>query len=407
MSHIEELFSDKEDDYPPSSSKVYLGFVDTEIKELDDITIKDTFIGDNPVWLHPDSIPEENLLKCGSCKSARNMKLLLQAYAPLDPDQVNEICDEKKIELGPNANISLYDDRVLYIFLCVKCYRKGNSVRCIRGVKKNSLTDILSLDNKIDNIPSKDFQIALNDLKIKSDSSCNVSSNIFTKKSDINPFAESNPFEVKKEFSEAKLKPQKINIKDVEKVHEIKNKKTDDNTAFPGYFLYVEEESFKNKIPDHMKLPKNLKIDKTALDLSGDSDFSEKQSIKLDPRTEKLSKFLDDDVFQKFQEIVGYNPLQVLRYDLGGKPLYYTRTIKKLELLIPAPTYNPSSIRIFEMQLMPKMIIDLEETVSFDQGMDWGTIMIFTDISNYIPTFDQNGVGYVEEIVKVQWESMK
>ena len=84
--------------------------------------------------------------------------------------------------------------------------------------------------------------------------------------------------------------------------------------------LYVGEETFKNKKPAHLQLPKNLKIDQEALDLTGDEDL-EKDPIKLDPRTEKLCKFLDDDVFQKFQEVVGYNPLQVLRYDLGGKPL--------------------------------------------------------------------------------------
>ena len=126
--------------------------------------------------------------------------------------------------------------------------------------------------------------------------------------------------------------------------------------------------------------------------------------MKLDPRTEKISKFLDDDVFQKFQEVVSYNPGQVLRYDLGGLPLYYAKTPKEFEDLVAKPAYNPSSRRVFEMQLMPKMILDLEEEVSLTDGMDWGTIMVYTDIKNYIPKFDENQVGYVQEVVKVQWE---
>lgn len=56
---------------------------------------------------------------------------------------------------------------------------------------------------------------------------------------------------------------------------------------------------------------------------------------------------------------------------------------------------------------MPKMIMDLEVTVSVTEGMDWGTILIFTDVENYIPKFDEHGVGYVEECVRVQWESDK
>lgn len=103
--------------------------------------------------------------------------------------------------------------------------------------------------------------------------------------------------------------------------------------------------------------------------------------------------------------MVGYNPLQVLRYDLGGKPLLYAETKVDILSTVPRPGYNPSSQRIFEMQLMPKMIFDLEEVVSVDNGMEWGTILVFTDVENYMPEFDEHGVGYVEECVKVQWES--
>ena len=186
-----------------------------------------------------------------------------------------------------------------------------------------------------------------------------------------------------------------VSAKTARKLHDLqKDKEYDGNKCFKSCLLYVEEETFKNKKPAHLQLPKNLKIDKEALDLTGDEDL-EKDPIKLDPRTEKLSKFLDDDTFQKFQEVVGYNPLQVLRYDLGGKPLLYAETKVDILSTVPRPGYNPSSQRIFEMQLMPKMIFDLEEVVSVDNGMEWGTILVFTDVENYMPEFDEHGVGYV------------
>ncbi len=58
---------------------------------------------------------------------------------------------------------------------------------------------------------------------------------------------------------------------------------------------------------------------------------------------------------------------------------------------------------------MPKAIYDLE-TVGQDtvadilNGMSWGTIIVCTDEEDYMPEFDRNHVGYVEEWVGVQWE---
>ena len=159
--------------------------------------------------------------------------------------------------------------------------------------------------------------------------------------SSANPFATgaSNPFGTVKASEDVantdKPEPE-LSKKMMRKLHDgQKDRKFDAKRAFKGYFLYVEDETFNNK-PDYLKLPKNLKIDKEALDLTGQSEEDlEKDPVKLDPRTEKLSKFLDDEVFQKFQEIIGYNPGQVLRYDLGGKPLYYSSTRLRLRRLLP------------------------------------------------------------------------
>ncbi|KOG99045.1 small subunit rRNA maturation protein TSR4 [Saccharomyces eubayanus] len=408
MSKIEELPpSDIEDEsYSSKPGDVFLAVVDTPVKETDEILIEDSFIGGEPKWLHPDSQPPVELLKCGACKSADNMKLLLQAFSPLDDEQMSTI--QQRVGVNNMNYVNPQDDRVLYVFLCTKCQRKGNSVRCIRGVKKNKNDDKLS-EKMASASLGKNFLNNPFDITNNSDSTPNAfSGNPFE-----NPSTATNPFGVdstksgisQKEGENKEEESAKASAKAARKLHDSqKDKEYDQTRCFKSYLLYVEEETFKNKKPAHLQLPKNLKIDQEALDLTGDEDL-EKDPIKLDPRTEKLCKFLDDDVFQKFQEVVGYNPLQVLRYDLGGRPLLYAET--KIDILstLPRPGYNPSSQRIFEMQLMPKMIFDLEETVSVENGMEWGTILVFTDVENYIPKFDEHGVGYVEECVKVQWES--
>ncbi|AGO12326.1 AaceriAEL033Cp [[Ashbya] aceris (nom. inval.)] len=408
MSKVDEHASDNESDYGSQPSAVYLGLVDTSIKESDEVTIEDTFIGGEPVWLAEGSKPKEELLKCGACKSDRNLKLLLQAFAPLDPEQTTTICQRKGIKLTTTEGINADDDRVIYVFYCTACPRKGNSVISIRGVRRKDAPNDLSA--KMD-LASPGREIQLNPFGMASEKeseSKGASANPFSVSSaGGNPFASAaaNPFSAagaapQEDSNKRELKPSTLR-----KLHEAQPDKVfEANKAFPGFFLFVEEESFKNRTPDHLQLPKNLKIDKTAFEVAPDTEELESKPLKLDPRTEKLSKFLDDDVFQKFQEIVGYNPYQVLRYDYGGKPLYYAQAPDNFEDLIPRPSYNPSSSRIFELQLMPKMILDLEEEVSIDSGMDWGTIMVFTDVENYIPNFDENGVGYVAECVRVQWE---
>lgn len=406
MSKIEEIanHSDfEEESIRSKQGEVFLAYIDAPVKESDKIIIEDTFVGGEPIWLHENSIPPPELLNCGACKSSKNMKLLLQAFSPLEVDQMEIV--QKQIGLNNMRYISADDDRVLYLFLCTKCQRKGNSVRCIRGVKKNDpkpfTTDSLS-EKLNDESDSKDFQINPFDLSKTSDSNP-FGSNPFQNNgnSDNNPFASQSLTQQ----DTKKTEPEQPSIKTLRKLHDAKADKQFNNNVFKSYLLYVEEETFVNK-PDHLKLPKNLKIDKEALDVTGSTEEDlEKDPIKLDPRTEKLSKFLDDDVFQKFQEVVGYNPAQVLRYEIGGKPLYYAESKVNILETVPRPSYNPSSKRVFEMQLMPKLILDLEESVSIGEGMEWGTILVFTDAENYIPEFDENGIGYVEECVKVQWES--
>ncbi|KAG0660383.1 hypothetical protein C6P45_001588 [Maudiozyma exigua] len=406
--------SDIEDSYSKKKSDVYLAYVDAPIKENDNLSVTDTFIGGSPIWLHPDSIPDSSMLQCSSCKSDKFMKLLIQAFAPIDNEQMEPILSNLQLQYTnfefDDSHISADDDRILYVFICTNCPRKLGGVKCIRGVLRHSNNNKTKIDEIVkDETMGKKFDINPFDISSNTDSNpFSTNGNATNSTNTENPFAINMTAGSTIQTNNEK-EDNKLSRKALRKLHdEETDKEHNSEREFKGYLLYVEQETFQHK-PDHLKLPKNLKIDKDALELSEekiiDTEELEKDPIKMDPRTEKLSQFLDDDVFQKFQEIVAYNPLQVLRYDMGGKPLYYAATKPLLDTIIPTPEFNKNSKRVFEMQLMPKMIMDLEENeVSVNDGMEWGTILIFTDAENHTPKFDNNGVGYVEECVRVQWE---
>ncbi|CCH59967.1 hypothetical protein TBLA_0C01530 [Henningerozyma blattae CBS 6284] len=410
-----------------NNNPTYLAFIDSAVKLDDELTTEDTFIGGKPIWLVEDSKPNDELLNCKNCKNHSNMKLLLQSFAPLDEELMEELQVKNDVSNLNMSYINADDDRVLYIFICTKCQGKNNSINVLEVLSKintqsnQQITSSSIVTEKINSLDEgKKFDINPFDLSNNANPFANGGDNKNNDTDNNNPFSNSaNPFasisnEKNQQTKENDKNEEKISIKMARKLHDkMKDKEFNKDKEFKNYLLYVEEETFKNKKPDFLKLPKNLKINKEAVELSEDG-IIEKDTldgnnpIKLDPRTERLSKFLDDDTFQKFQEIIGYNPGQVLRYNIGGEPLLYSKDkhgIKNINDIVARPSYNPSSKRIFEMQLMPKMILDLEEDdIDVNKGMEWGTVMIFSDLENYIPEFDSNGVGYVEELVKVQWE---
>jgi pre-rRNA-processing protein TSR4 len=129
-----------------------------------------------------------------------------------------------------------------------------------------------------------------------------------------------------------------------------------------------------------------------------------------------------DKTFQRFADRLAQNPEQILRYEFGGQPLLYSRTDavgKKLDPAgkdakvktsgagkIPRCT-NCGAERVFELQLTPHAITELEaEELSLD-GMDWGTILLGSCSKDCQEKGKKDGeVGYVEEWVGVQWEEL-
>lgn len=68
---------------------------------------------------------------------------------------------------------------------------------------------------------------------------------------------------------------------------------------------------------------------------------------------------------------------------------------------------NCGAARVFEMQLTPHAITELEaEDMSVD-GMDWGTIIVASCVEDCQQKGKGAGeVGYVEEWIGVQWEEV-
>ena len=121
-----------------------------------------------------------------------------------------------------------------------------------------------------------------------------------------------------------------------------------------------------------------------------------------------------DKTFQKFSDRIAQNPEQVLRYEFKGQPLLYSGTDDVASrFVVPhgkagAPRGVPrcescGSQRVFELQLMPGLIYELEkeEIMDLDDGMEWGTIIVATCANN---CGDAGSISFKEDWVGVQWE---
>lgn len=135
-----------------------------------------------------------------------------------------------------------------------------------------------------------------------------------------------------------------------------------------------------------------------------------------------------DKTFQKFADRLAQNPQQVLRYEFGGTPLLYSKmdTVgrifthpdsssasgSKIQTVsqpregswIPrCPNCNAS--RVFELQLVPQAIAELEVEEEGLEGMEWGTVILGVCEKDCAERGVKAGeVGWVEEWVGVQWE---
>lgn len=133
-----------------------------------------------------------------------------------------------------------------------------------------------------------------------------------------------------------------------------------------------------------------------------------------------------DATFQKFADRVGQNPEQCIRYEFAGQPLLYSKADAVGKMLHPGSggaekvkvgsaagagamprCGNCGAGRVFEVQLMPRTIQELEVDEDGLDGMDWGTIIVGVcerDCQERSARVGES--GYLEEWVGVQWEEL-
>lgn len=178
-----------------------------------------------------------------------------------------------------------------------------------------------------------------------------------------------------------------------------------ERSAFPApfkqYYLDADKEELE---PENPKEPTSGSSQKQY-------DIDDSGSTSLDKDTFESSH---DKTFQKFSDRIAQNPEQVLRYELMGQPLLYSgHDDVATRFAVPFGKAGAArgiprcescgSSRVFELQLVPGLIYELEkdEAMDLEEGMEWGTIIVGTCANN---CGEAGAVSFKEEWVGVQWE---
>ncbi|KAK3179865.1 hypothetical protein Dsin_032538 [Dipteronia sinensis] len=341
-----------------------------------------------------------------------------------------KVCnDYMSLLLQLNADLAQYfpgDQRRLQVWYCRRktCARKIGSIRVLREVKlgkgSGSGKD-RAKDEKKKTVPTsastqsqaQESTLGLGNALFGGTSSSTISNG------NVNPFSTSttsssaaaNPFSGLAATSTlAAMVPQRP-VAETEPLSESFAEKlklswpSDDAfpTPYPMFYLdaYPEE------------------LDPQPEAVAGEVGESSKTNYEMDDSTmaaldKEIFESSLDKTFQKFSDIVAQNPEQVLRYEFKGQPLLYSGSDGvAARFFVPhgkagAVKGMPScekcgSQRVFEMQLTPYLIYEIEkdEALDIDNGMEWGTIVVGTCGKN---CGEEATVVFREEWVGVQWE---
>lgn len=168
--------------------------------------------------------------------------------------------------------------------------------------------------------------------------------------------------------------------------------------AYPT--LYLADADFETLDPTPNKIPTNARIET--------EDAPEPSIIDREAFESSM-----DSAFQKFADRLAQNPEQAIRYEFGGTPLLYSKTDAVGQKLSSSGDNGIPRCgscgggRVFEVQMTPHAITELEEGDLSLEGMEWGTVIVGVCDSDCTPRSTESGeVGYVEEWAGVQWEEL-
>ncbi|KAF2858535.1 hypothetical protein K470DRAFT_199752, partial [Piedraia hortae CBS 480.64] len=334
-------------------------------------------LGGTPTWLHNEP-PSGALVECPVCHEL--MTLLLQLNGDLPARFPNH-------------------DRRLYLWTCKRkaCRRKEGSVRGFRAVREDESAEAVSK-------PKEERVLNLGESLFGSNAGRpqGLSSN-------SNPFSGSNPFA---SASSLAAKPaQKPSSDSFAKVAGTGLPKPEPAivkpwpeasnfpTPYPQYHLDAETEYLDTDpaAAAAAAIPSGVRVDGSE----GGSD------------DKTLFESSMDKTFQRFADRLAQNPEQVLRYEYDGQPLLYSRNDAVGKNIFPhggsriPGCKNCGMKRVFELQLTPHAITELEVEEEGLDGMDWGTIILGVCSKDCAQKGVEKGkVGYLEEWVGVQWEEV-
>ncbi|KAM0448721.1 hypothetical protein ACHAO4_008432 [Trichoderma viride] len=396
-----------------TETNVLLGYTS---KEAEEDTISK--LGGTPDWLDADKAPSAALARCKVCKDM--MALLLQLNGELP-------------EKFPSH------ERRLYVFACRRatCRRKAGSIRALRGVRvwKDAAGAMIPqveekvIEKKTEPEEKKKDGPGLGESLFGAKPLGAAGGNPFS--SGANPFGSSasNPFSSSSSSNPFSSQPAKPVATPAEKPAAAPVPASDNNlsktfaetlainnntppsgppppaepwpekasqpTPYPTLFL--SDADYETLDETAVKMPANVSM--------ADADAPEPSALDREAFESAM-----DSTFQKFADRMAQNPEQCIRYEHGGVPLLYSKTDAIGDLLTKRTMPgcpNCGGRRIFEVQLTPNAITELEEDDLSLDGMEWGTIIVGVcerDCSLRHTAVEE--AGYLEEWVGVQWEEL-
>ncbi|KAI1430883.1 hypothetical protein GGR50DRAFT_145306 [Xylaria sp. CBS 124048] len=406
----------EEDDF--TETNVLLGYASQDPGD-DSITR----LGGRPAWFDPEAPPSAALARCKVCKDL--MVLLLQLNAEL-PDRF------------PGH------ERRLFIFACRKktCQRREGSIRTLRGLRVAPGSKVIAPKNekpkKEDKPKQKEMPAPPSNLgetlfgaKTLGGSSGANPFSTSASSGQSNPFATgNNPFGAPKAVPEVPPEPRtegkseesmgtlpktfaetlSLNNPQAHSPSTVTPEPWPPESAQPNPYpiSYLSDAEYETLDPTPPPVSQNtvtMDIDDNA-GPGGSGGGNGKEDKEVFESTM-------DTTFQRFADRLAQNPEQSIRYEFAGAPLLYSKTDAVGKALADGAGKgmprcpNCGGTRVFEVQLCPHAITELEaEEMSFE-GMDWGTIIVgVCERDCQARGVEEGRDGYLEEWAGVQWEEV-
>jgi len=183
---------------------------------------------------------------------------------------------------------------------------------------------------------------------------------------------------------------------------------------YPQYYLEDDIEYLdKIPLPDQAVITQTMDIDEPSGSGGGGGGKEDKEVFESSI----------DKTFQKFADRLSQNPEQVIRYEFRGQPLLYSKSDGVGKSFSSSAGGGEGKVRVsgasgqgiekcgncggrrvFEVQLTPHAIMELEKEEEGFDGMEWGTIIVGVCEKD---CGKEGEVSYFEEWAGVQWEELK